>query len=359
MKLEAGHGWAIVAGLVAFSLVLVGPGCRKKPEPPPPQAPSPREAPEPAVQEPPAQEPTPEPRQELVVATVGEVTITTQQLDDRFQRLVGGRLLDSGRLRGLRDRALDMLIDEARIDVESARLGVVVTEEQVETAVQGYILEKGGAEEFAHFLRQAGMTSDEYRGNVRRALKRQALRNHLLPHEVTGDQIQKYFDRHYAPAAAGDHRARSEPKVQVATITLLLPGAPAAAQVEAASTRLAEILTRIQGAQLTFEDAARKYSQDPYASQAGVNVWASSKVRPAELYAPAFSMKPGEIHGPFVTRQGVHLLKLLQRQEPETGVTLESKIEEIRRILEHQAIRKAEGELKKMLRQIPAKRWMQ
>jgi parvulin-like peptidyl-prolyl isomerase len=358
MKLEAGHGWAIVAGLVAFSLVLAGPGCRKKQESRPAQAPPPLEAPAPAVPEPAAEDPTPEPPQELVVATVGEVTITTQQLDDRFDRLVGGRLLDSGRLRGLRDRALDMLIDEARIDVESARLGIVVADEQVETAVQGYILEKGGAEGFSHFLQQAGLTGEEYRGNVRRALQRQALRNHLFPHEVTGDQIQKYFDRHYAPAAGGEHRAQSEPKVQVATITLKLPGAPSGAQVEEASTRLAEIRSQIQGAELTFEDAARKYSQDPYASQGGVNVWASSKVRPAELYAPAFSMKPGEIHGPFVTRQGVHLLQLLQRQDPETGVTLESKIEEIRRILDHQAIRKAEGELKKMLRQIPAKRWM-
>lgn len=295
----------------------------------------------------------PEPAPSVVVATVGSVEITKDELEARFQRLTRGRTLPEERLAGYRDRSLDLLIEEARIQVEAENLGIVITDQDVDAAVDKYTEEKGGPQAFEDFLKQVGLTPDEYRDNVRRSLRREALRTRMFPFEVTEEQIAAYFDKHFA--SARKPAVQQEPRVKVASVTVKLSLEATQEEKDSALARLTEVRREID-AGLDFAEAARKYSQDGYARRGGTNIWASRHVRPVELYAPAFKMKPGDLHGPFLTPKGAHIIKLVEVEAPEEVGTLDSRRDGIRRILEQQGIRRAETEMKKALKKIPAKR---
>lgn len=71
-----------------------------------------------------------------------------------------------------------------------------------------------------------------------------------------------------------------------------------------------ELLQRIRGGEISFEDAARQNSSCPSAEQGGnLGEFTRGQMVP-EFDEACFSMEPGEIRGPVKTQFGYHLIKL-------------------------------------------------
>lgn len=86
---------------------------------------------------------------------------------------------------------------------------------------------------------------------------------------------------------------------------------------DAASKRLAAIRQQIVAGSLSFEQAAKKYSQDGSAPNGGDLGWASPGVFVPEFEAVLNQLAVGEISPPVVSRFGVHLMQVLDRRRVE------------------------------------------
>lgn len=94
---------------------------------------------------------------------------------------------------------------------------------------------------------------------------------------------------------------------------LLRPGAK---MTEAqAVERLEDYRRRVVDHQDTFEDLARRYSEDGSAKAGGDLGWANPRQFVPEFEAALSSLQPGEVSQPIASRFGIHLIQLIERRE--------------------------------------------
>lgn len=79
--------------------------------------------------------------------------------------------------------------------------------------------------------------------------------------------------------------------------------------------RLEDYRRRVLAQQDTFEDLARRYSEDGSAKEGGDLGWASPRKFVPEFEEAINSLQPGEISQPIASRFGIHLIQLLERRE--------------------------------------------
>lgn len=96
---------------------------------------------------------------------------------------------------------------------------------------------------------------------------------------------------------------------------LLIPTAQRSA--EATAAQLARIRAQIAAGQLSFEEAARQFSQDGSAAGGGDLGWANPGQFVPEFESVMDDLNPGDISVPTPSRFGVHLIQVVERREVE------------------------------------------
>lgn len=126
--------------------------------------------------------------------------------------------------------------------------------------------------------------------------------------------------------------------VQTRARHILLRASPQVSQ-EAALRRLAELKQQISAGTITFEQAARDYSEDTSAAQGGDLGWTSPGTFVPEFEAAINPLPIGGMSNPFVSRFGAHLAQVTDRRD----VTLELKQlrEQMRNMLREQRFEEA------------------
>lgn len=125
---------------------------------------------------------------------------------------------------------------------------------------------------------------------------------------ITDDQVRGYFSRRKDQFDGTEVRARQ--------IFFKLPDNPSQLEVSKAVTELKGVRTLIAHRQVTFEAAAKKYSQAPSALQGGdVGFFAYRGEMPSEVCKVAFAIKVDDLSQPIVSRYGVHLIQVTDRKQ--------------------------------------------
>ncbi|HBN76666.1 MAG TPA: hypothetical protein DD473_12780 [Planctomycetaceae bacterium] len=120
---------------------------------------------------------------------------------------------------------------------------------------------------------------------------------------VTDGQISEYFQQH--------QQELDGTKRTVSQIFLKLPRDASESEVDQALKQLKEIQQSISKNEISFTEAARKYSQAPTAEQGGViGTFAFTGQMPRQIVEVAFQTPEGEMCEPFRSIYGVHLLKV-------------------------------------------------
>ncbi len=135
--------------------------------------------------------------------------------------------------------------------------------------------------------------------------------------EAYRDQLAgPYFtDKQVMDAIVRDIYDKQAEELDVSHILLLLSPAAPAADTAAAFARAEALKDSIQAGLITFEDAARRYSEDPSAQQNGGDIGTITGGRTILPFEDAAYATPvGEIGGPVRTRFGVHLLTVTDRR---------------------------------------------
>jgi foldase protein PrsA len=222
-----------------------------------------------------------------VIATVGTMSISRQQLLDRLLASYGSQVLRS------------MILAEA-VSAEAKSLRIEATDEELDRELammsQGYENE----EEFYRSMNeQLGMTRKEVREDARYRLLLEKLT--LRTVTVTAEEIDRYLD---------EHREQFDPvkKYQLAHILV---------QTEKSAR---EILTKLEQGE-DFAELARAFSLDDFtADQGGELGWVESDdpFAAESVLTAAASMQVGEVSGPIPTDQGFAIIRLNGRSQTQS-----------------------------------------
>lgn len=131
--------------------------------------------------------------------------------------------------------------------------------------------------------------------------RKQLASNYLMDKAVLDDLVKEAYER-------------MQHDVQIAHIFLRVAESSQEAETR---TRITEMARAIQNNEITFEDAAREYSQDgPTAQQGGVlgYITAFSLGKFYEIENAAYSLAAGEVSDPVRSSLGFHLIKVLDKR---------------------------------------------
>lgn len=247
-----------------------------------------------------------------VVAHVGDETITGAEFQRdlrqrvRIQQMRQGKIVEATpnfRLSTLEERVnalvLRMLVENAHIDV---------AEEEIDAAYARQLRNLPAEDGYEQYLERMGMTDAELRDEIRTTL-----------------QMKAYIDRETADITVSEEerkacylrwQAQKRTLRQRATANfahIFIRTAPDKATEDTAATaRAREAYQKVLDGE-AFEDVARAYSDDTETfDRGGIRRESPIEFLPPEVSAALSHLSLGELAEPVASRNGWHVLKLLQ-----------------------------------------------
>lgn len=254
---------------------------------------------------------------ERIAAIVNKSVILSSEVDERFAQAAARFNInpaDTATVAKLRRDVLEQLIENQVIVDEALKLGIVVTPQEVNQAVQREIDavrdRLGGEEAFQDALKEERTTEAELRQRYAPDIKEQMLISRTVSREVqsktsvTDAELKKFFE------ANRDSIGRQPEQLDMAHIMFAYE--PDSANVRRARAR-ADSLRKAILAGAPFEDVARQSSDDPSGQRGGdLGTFGRGDMVP-EFEEVAFRIKPGELSQPVRTRFGFHIIKVEER----------------------------------------------
>jgi peptidyl-prolyl cis-trans isomerase SurA len=251
---------------------------------------------------------------DYILAIVNTELVTAAELELRIARLREDAARDNATLPTgpeLRQRVLDLLINE-RVQVTHAReSGVRVDEAELERAVANVALQNQMTlPQLREKLKQDGLDYGRFRSNIRDQLLTERVRERevLARISITDAEIDAFIDKRRAAAGASD-------EYNIAQILVTVPEGAAPAQVAERRARAEAALARVRGGE-AFEAVARAVSEDANKAAGGV-----IGLRPADRLPDVFMevvrpLKSGEVAPTLLrTGAGFHVLKLVEKRD--------------------------------------------
>src|SRR6266705_3097746 len=220
-------------------------------------------------------------------------------------------------------RGLTELIDEKLIESEASTLGLTVSEEELQRALEQLARQQGmELADFRQALEQQGIAWDTARDTVRRqTMMAEVLRFKVKARKVTDEEVQAAY-------ATEAHNAEYE--VRARHIFVPVPQNANPAQQAAALARA------------TFALVAREMSEGPTAKQGGdLGYFRRGLMLPA-IEQAAFALKPGEVSPVIRTGSGYHLVLVEDRRNLPPKPLADVK-EELRNRLANDSVFKERG----------------
>ena len=139
-------------------------------------------------------------------------------------------------------------------------------------------------------------------GDVRLALKRyrsRLLREHLLGN-ARSDSVSVGHSRSLQDGACAG-------RVRVSQVFKYIPQNVSVHTLASIEARMDSLYQLLQAGRMTFEDCVGRFSEDKR------SMWVVPLQMPAEFEDIAFAMSVGDVSPPFFTPQGIHIVKVLER----------------------------------------------
>ena len=171
----------------------------------------------------------------------------------------------------------------------------------VEEAWQEAVASYSSEDEFVALLEQIGYTEESYKESIRQSLESEKFRDEVAPaEEPTDDEIIAHANENLS--AYNDARRSSHILIKVAE------DADDATREEA-KAKAQDILDRINAGEITFEDAAKEYSEDSSAADGGDVGW-DKLTTFVDPYQQALSaLDTDQVSGVVESDYGYHIIK--------------------------------------------------
>lgn len=208
-----------------------------------------------------------------------------QEETARFEAAMAGQGFDlegedgQAMLAQMRRQVLDSMIEQVLIKQAATQEGVVISEDELDSAIRESIEEGGGQASFEAWLRTSDLTYEDFRGEIRFQLLALAIFERVtgsIP--ITADQVHA---RHIV--------VNTEEEAQA-------------------------ILTQLQAGE-DFVALARQRSQDQNTKEAGgdLGFFHRGQLISPEVEEAAFALSPGQISGVVRSQFGYHIVQVLEK----------------------------------------------
>ena len=177
---------------------------------------------------------------------------------------------------------------------------IAVSEEELNAAWDEDVASYGDEQTFVSLLESMGMTKDSYLDSLSSSLAQGKLRDEVAPvEEPTDEEIIAYANENLA--SYNDARRSSHILFKVAE------DADDATREEA-RTKAQEVLDKLNAGEVSFEDAAKEYSEDGSAENGGDVGWDKLTTFVTEYQDALSQLSPGQMSGIVETTYGYHII---------------------------------------------------
>ena len=261
-----------------------------------------------------------------IAAVVNTEIITIRELDNRMASL---RI--SGQGGATRDQVLQSMIDEKLMKQDAERLGVTVTDAQL-NQVLAMIAERNNipVERLKEEVSRSGMKWDEYLKNLRSEVMTEQLRNRIIQSRisVTDADVDAFLKQHptgvlpkkevaYTPPPPQKQvvvERSFEPKaVALQHIFIRVPDNASEDVIEAARKKANEAMGKIRRGN-SFAAVAKEYSDGPEAGNGGQLGIRLFEDWPSLFVNVTRNVADGRTTGVFKAPNGFHILKVIERR---------------------------------------------
>jgi peptidyl-prolyl cis-trans isomerase SurA len=214
----------------------------------------------------------------------------------------------------LRQQVLDRLIVQEIEAQQAKRVGLTVSDEQLNGALQEIAARnKIPFDQLPTALAAQGVDYKLYRDSMRKELTLNTLRQRdvIARITVTPHELEQYLDRQQS-AAAND-------EFNVSHILLSLPAAATPEQLAQISAKAQDVVARAQKGE-DFGQLAIANSNSQTALDGGQLGWRKGSQLPQFILDLVTKMKPGEVSAAVRTPSGFHIVKLNERRGGEPQV---------------------------------------
>jgi peptidyl-prolyl cis-trans isomerase C len=267
---------------------------------------------------------------EHIIAQVNEEQIPVEELDREFKELIlePGREVKGTDLGNLKQAYLDQVIERKILVQEARRLGIKISQEELNQAISEIKMDYPG-EEFGEKLGLKGMTLEEWKNRLEeKLLAEKIIRGAFTPPEKIDErEALQYYE---------DHRSSFQIALQVRARQIVVADGEEAIQ----------ILKRLKKGE-NFEKLAKEKSLGPERVQGGDLGFFSQGEKPTE-FDPVFTMEVGAISEVIKSPYGYHIFKLEEKTQPRQIKFEEAKLE----ILQELGRKKGEENYQKWLKDL-------
>jgi peptidyl-prolyl cis-trans isomerase C len=235
-----------------------------------------------------------------VLATVDGATITLSEyksaLDETKAQLPQNGSLDPEGVKAVKMNILNQLIEKKILMSEAAKLGIVVSEAEVNEQIKNIMGEYPDTETFKNRMKEQKIDLASWKKEI----EYQIMLDKLVKAVAGGDatvapaDVEKYYN---------DHRDQYDSPTRVRALQIMVE------TKEQAET----IRNEIEGG-ADFSELAKKYSVSPDSEKGGdLGYFSEDEMPPA--FSVVFSMKVGDLSDVVASEYGFHIFKVIDRRE--------------------------------------------
>ena len=246
-----------------------------------------------------------------IAVVVGDEIILESEVNQLMmhQRGYGKSTLSDEELR--KSVLENLLSSKILYDIAVKDTNIVIDDEEVEMRLDGEIkniLNNVGGEEV--LVSRYNITLSKLKSDKRKEIRKSLFvnklkRNYLGRVEVSRNEVEQFFETYQD----------SLPLVKASvSLSELVCGLTSEDNSSLVSLKKAEqIREEVVSGKLTFEEAAKKYSEDSSAENGGDLGYSSRGDFVPEFEAVAYNLSPGEISEPVKSQFGYHIIKLIEK----------------------------------------------
>jgi foldase protein PrsA len=258
------------------------------------------------------------------VAKVGSVTITKSDFDQLFDRAkqnykINGQTFPKAGTEDydrLKQQAAQFLVQRSEFDQEADKLGVKVTQNDIDQRLGQYKKQYfGGSEKkYQAQLKKQGLTQEQVDSDIKDRLISEKLFAKVTEGvNVSDKDVANYYDSHIS-----QYRRPESRTVRHILISVCGPSTPKGAKClpdAKAKTFANKLYDRVKAGE-NFAALAKKYSQDPGSASQGGKLTITRGQTVAPFDQTAFLLGVGTVSRPVKTEYGYHLIMPISAVSP-------------------------------------------
>ena len=280
------------------------------------------------------------------IIIINGTKITQAQFDDMFDKQASSPMLKAMGVdiksdknafiyNIIKERVINELIVKTLIEQEAQKRSIKVTDKDIDEAIKEIIDKLGSKEALDEALKQNGITTAQFRKDLKTEVKMKKLAQSLGSSDVSDAEAKKFYDTNKDKFKMPERVRASHILISAnpEEITEIVKSEPNNAKLDDAAIKAkvnAEIKSREAKAQTLlaevkknpkdFAKLAKENSEDPGSAKQGgdLGFFAAADMVP-EFSKAAFSMKPNTISDkPVKTQYGYHIIMVTDRAAAST-----------------------------------------